>query len=106
MRILYYTSGSEIRCTKDLVGDNEVPSYTILSYTWDEGQEVTFDDLVKNSGKGKTGYDKIRFCAQKAKRDGLEHFWVKSVSFDKANSSELLQAIVSMFQCYTNAMRR
>jgi hypothetical protein len=98
MRLLYYTSGGKIRWTKDLVGDHEVPSYTVLSHTWDKGQEVTFDDLVKNSGKSKTGYDKNRFCAQQAKRDGLEHFWVKSVAFDKANNSELLEAIVSMFQ--------
>jgi hypothetical protein len=59
MRLLYYTGGGELRWTEDLVGDDKVPSYAILSHTWDEGQEVTFDDLVKNSGKSKMGYNKI-----------------------------------------------
>jgi hypothetical protein len=31
-----------------LVGDDKIPPYAILSHTWDEGQEVTFDDLMKN----------------------------------------------------------
>jgi hypothetical protein len=64
MRLLYYTSSGEIRWIKDLVGGDEVLLYTILSHTWDESQEVIFDDLVKNSGKSKIRYDKIWFCAQ------------------------------------------
>jgi hypothetical protein len=105
MRLLYYTGGGELRWTEDLVGDDKVPSYAILSHTWDEGQEVTFDDLVKNSGKSKTGYNKIWFCARQAQRDGLEHFWVDTCCIDKTNNSELSEAIVSMFQWYKNAMR-
>jgi hypothetical protein len=105
MRLLYYTGGGELRWTEDLVGDDKVPSYAILSHTWDEGQEVTFDDLVKNSGKSKTGYNKIWFCARQAQRDGLEYFWVDTCCIDKTNNSELSEAIVSMFQWYKNAMR-
>jgi hypothetical protein len=105
MRLLYYTGGGELRWTEDLVGDDEVPSYAILSHTWDEGQEVTFDDLMKNSGKSKTGYNKIWFCARQAQRDGLEHFWVDTCCIDKTNNSELSEAIVSMFQWYKNAIR-
>jgi hypothetical protein len=36
-----------------------------------EDQEVTFRDLVDGTGKDKPGYDKIRFCNQQAKQDGL-----------------------------------
>jgi hypothetical protein len=55
MRLLHYTSGGELARTKDLIGDDKIPAYAILSHTWDEGQEITFDDLMKNSGKSKTG---------------------------------------------------
>jgi hypothetical protein len=74
MRLLYYTSGGELGWTEDLIDDDKIPPYAILSHTWVDGQEVTFADMMKNSGKSKTGYNKIRFCAQQAKRDGLDHF--------------------------------
>jgi len=62
MRLLHYTNSNELALTKDLVGDDKIPPYAILSHTWDEGQEVTFDDLMKNNGKNKTGYNKITFA--------------------------------------------
>jgi hypothetical protein len=45
--------------TEDL-NDNKRLKYAILSYTWnkDNNEEVTFEDLVKGTGKGKIGYDK------------------------------------------------
>jgi hypothetical protein len=57
--------------TKDFVNDDKIPPYAILSHTWKEGQEVTFSDLMDGTGKSKAGYDKIRFCGQQAKHDGL-----------------------------------
>jgi hypothetical protein len=51
-----------------------MPPYAILSHTWNEGQEVTFDDLMDGTGKSKTGYEKIQFCGEQAKHDGLQHF--------------------------------
>jgi hypothetical protein len=105
MRLLHYTSSGELAWTKDLIGDDKIPSYAILSHTWDEGQEVTFDDLMKNIGKSKTGYDKIRFCASQAKRDGLYYFWVDTCCIDKSNNAELSEAIISMFRWYKNAER-
>jgi hypothetical protein len=98
MRLLHYTSGGELAYTKDLIGDDKIPPYAILSHTWDEGQEVTFDDLVKNSGKSKTGYNKILFCASQAKRDGLYYFWIDTCCIDKSNNVELSEAIISMFR--------
>jgi hypothetical protein len=103
MRLLHYTSGGELAGTEDLIGDDEIPAYAILSHTWNEGQEVTFDDLTKNSGKSKTGYDKIRFCALQAKRDGLYYFWIDTCCIDKSNNAELSEAIISMFRWYKNA---
>jgi hypothetical protein len=55
------------------------PPYAILSHTWgSDSDEVTFKDIVKGRGKDKPGYKKLRFCAAKAAREGLEYFWVAS----------------------------
>jgi hypothetical protein len=105
MRLLYYTSNDELSWTEDLIGDDTIPPYAILSHTWVDGQEVTFNDMLEKNGKSKTGYRKIQFCAQQAKRDGLHHFWVDTCCIDKANHSELSEAIISMFRWYKNAKR-
>ncbi|KAH8723068.1 heterokaryon incompatibility protein-domain-containing protein [Phaeosphaeriaceae sp. PMI808] len=103
MRLLRCVSTDEFCFTKDLIGDDEVPPYAILSHTWQEGQEVTFDDLMDNTGKNKSGYEKIRFCAQQAERNGLQHFWVDTCCINKADHVELQDAINSMFRWYKNA---
>ncbi|KAI1676258.1 Ankyrin repeat domain protein [Pyrenophora tritici-repentis] len=108
MRLLYIKSDGKLRWTKDLIGD-KIPPYAILSHTWKEGQEVTFADLkdldntVDVDTQHKEGYQKIRFCAQQAKRDSLDYFWVDTCCIDKANNTELSKAINSMFRWYQNA---
>jgi hypothetical protein len=110
MRLLYIKSDGKLRWTKDLIGD-KIPPYAILSHTWKEGQEVTFTDLkdldnaVDVDTQSKEGYQKIRFCAQQAERDGLDYFWVDTCCIDKANNTELSKAINSMFRWYQNAKR-
>ena len=85
---------------------NSIPSYAILSHTWRlDGGEVTFKDLVECTSKGKTGYDKIQFCAQQAARDGLQYFWVDTCCIDKSSSAELAEAINSMFHWYRRAAK-
>jgi hypothetical protein len=81
MRLLYTVNDGKFRWIGDLIGD-KIPQYAILSHTWQEEREVTFDD-TKNLGDGKgsdaeskSGYEKIRFCAKQAERDDLKHFWV------------------------------
>ncbi|USP72913.1 vegetative incompatibility protein HET-E-1 [Curvularia clavata] len=86
----------------------KIPQYAILSHTWKEGEEVTFADLKEldstdTAVQSKQGWQKIRFCAQQAKRDGLEYFWVDTCCIDKANNTELSKAINSMFRWYQNA---
>jgi hypothetical protein len=44
----------------------------------------------------KEEYHKIRFCAQQAKRDGLDYFWVDTCCIDKTNNTELSEAINSV----------
>jgi Heterokaryon incompatibility protein (HET) len=83
---------------------NTLP-YAILSHTWTEGQEVTYQDLITGAGKGKSGYDKIKFCAEQAATDGLQYFWVDTCCINKSDSTELTTAINSMFRWYRNAKK-
>src|ERR1700733_4048212 len=105
MRLLRRSNTSEFSLTKDLVGDDIIPPYAILSHTWGADTEVTFEDLTNGTGKDKPGYEKIRFCGEQARQDGLEYFWIDTCCIDKTNKAELSQAIKSMFRWYRNATR-
>ncbi|KAF9695839.1 hypothetical protein EKO04_005814 [Ascochyta lentis] len=120
MRLLETIDGYTFKLTKDFLSDEKIPAYAILSHTWAD-QEVTFDDLIKDNKNGssriraslhrlrsrprKLGYDKIHFCAQQAKRDGLRYFWVDTCCIDKKNLTELQRAINSMFRWYRDATK-
>ncbi len=81
-----------------------VPPYAILSHTWGE-DEVTFRDLAEGTSQSKAAHEKIRFCAQQAAKDGLQYFWVDTCCIDKSNSTELSEAINSMFRWYQHASK-
>jgi hypothetical protein len=80
-------------------------SYAILSHTWTDGQEATYQDLISGTGNGKSGYDKIKFCGERAAKDGLRYFWVDTCCIDKLDTDELTTAINSMFRWYRDAKR-
>jgi hypothetical protein len=102
MRLLELNNDGEVSLTKSLV-DN-VPPYAILSHTWGEDdEEVTFQDLTEGVGKSKAGYGKIRFCGKQAARDGLQYVWIDTCCIDKSNSTELAEALNSMFRWYCDA---
>ena len=106
MRLLLRSDTSEFSLTKDLVGNDLIPPYAILSHTWGaDDEEVTFEDMTNGTGKDKPGYEKIRFCGEQARQDGLQYFWVDTCCINKANDAELSQAINSMFRWYRNATR-
>jgi hypothetical protein len=105
MRLLERNNASEISLTRDLFSD-DIPQYAILSHTWGaDTEEVSFKDLMDGTGKSKPGYDKIRFCEEQAKRDGLQYFWVDTCCIDKSNNTELSEAINSMFRWYHSATK-
>ncbi|KAF2174705.1 beta transducin-like protein HET-D2Y [Zopfia rhizophila CBS 207.26] len=106
MRLLRRGDTGEFSFTEDLVGDEAIPPYAILSHTWGvDTEEVTFDDLINGTGKDKPGYKKIRFCGEQARQDGLQYFWIDTCCINKANKAELSHAISSMFRWYRNATR-
>ncbi|RYP05879.1 hypothetical protein DL765_009689 [Monosporascus sp. GIB2] len=105
MRLLRRSHTGEFNLTNDFVGDDTIPPYAILSHTWTEDQEVTFQDIIDGTGQSKTGYDKIQFCEQQAKNDGLRYFWVDTCCINKLNYGELQEALHSMFRWYQNAAK-
>ncbi|KAI9857277.1 MAG: hypothetical protein M1813_008315 [Trichoglossum hirsutum] len=106
MRLLLLEDDGEFSLTNDLVGDDTIPPYAILSHTWgSDDEEVTFNDLTNGTGKNKPGYRKIRFCRKQAANDGLQFFWVDTCCIDKSSSAELSEAINSMFNWYQDAAK-
>lgn len=104
MRLLQLQTDGSLSLTEDFV-DN-VPPYAILSHTWgSDGQEVTFQDIQQQTDQYKEGYIKLKFCGQQAASDDLQYFWVDTCCIDKSNSTELSEAINSMFRWYQNAAR-
>ncbi|KAF2128313.1 kinesin light chain 1 [Dothidotthia symphoricarpi CBS 119687] len=85
--------------------DDLAPPYAILSHTWTDGQEVTYNELLAGTGADKPGYAKIRFCGERATADSLEYFWVDTCCIDKSTNNELNTAINSMFRWYQGAAK-
>ncbi|KAL1894883.1 hypothetical protein Sste5346_005570 [Sporothrix stenoceras] len=80
-----------------------VPRYAILSHTWEDG-EVTFQDMKKlTEAKMKKGFGKIKKSCELARNAGIEYIWIDTCCIDKTNSTELFEAINSMFTWYRNA---
>ena len=104
MRLLELKDSGEFSLTKNLI-DN-IPPYAILSHTWGaDEEEVTFQELTEGTGGSKVGYRKIQFCGDQAAHDGLRYIWVDTCCINKADNSELSEAINSMFRWYRNATK-
>jgi hypothetical protein len=87
---------------KEFFGD-QIPRYAILSHTWQE-EEVSFQDWAdQSSASQKKGYKKIFDTCQLAKKHGYDYVWVDTNCIDKSSSSELTEAINSMFKWYQSA---
>ncbi|KAF2728259.1 HET-domain-containing protein [Polyplosphaeria fusca] len=70
-----------------------VPPYAILSHCWGDDETT----------KSKAGFRKIEFAAEQALKDSLLFVWVDTCCIDKSSSTELSEAINSMFNWYRNA---
>ena len=106
MRLLKRNNTDEFSLTKDLINEDMIPRYAILSHTWGaDTEEVSFKDMMDGTSMRKPGYDKIRFCGEQARCDDLQYFWIDTCCIDKSNSTELQEAINSMFRWYRNAAK-
>ena len=91
--------------------DDEVTKYVILSHWWIV-QEVEYDEIVELAKMDEEmrdeicqhdGYQKILNSCKQAKKDGYEWLWVDTCCIDKQSSTELSEAINSMYRWYENA---
>ena len=100
--------------------------YAILSYTWDCGGEQTYEQLKKIQGEyasenllwggmysnhpvisaiwgnPKLSLKILNACVI-ARKDGYRYIWIDSCCIDKTSSSELSEAINSMYAWYAGA---
>ena len=79
--------------------------YAILSHTWDHDGEQTYQDIqaiiarCRNADENPRNHvgEKIRRYCEVAERDGYAWVWIDSCCIDKTSSTELSEAINSMF---------
>jgi hypothetical protein len=82
--------------------DNNIPKYAILSHRWEAG-EVSFQDVTQRRNRQAPGWNKIKkFCAF-ACENRYKWAWVDTCSIDKTSSTELSEAINSMYKWYENS---
>jgi hypothetical protein len=86
---------------REFFGD--VPEYAILSHTWDEGELSLQDWNHLDEAQKKAGYAKIKGSCHQALKDGLKYVWVDTNCIDKTSSSELSEAINSMYGWYRDS---
>jgi len=79
-------------------------SYAILSHTWGD-EEVSFQEIHNPSARRKKGYNKIASFCFLAQQDGYQYAWVDTCCIDKTSSSELSEAINSMYSWYAKSSR-
>lgn len=89
---------------------SDIPPYAILSHTWGH-QEITFQEWTAWQLKRdpttisqKEGFVKIQGACNQARCDKLEWLWVDTNCIDKTSSSELSEAINSMYAWYRDSV--
>jgi hypothetical protein len=82
------------------------PQCATLSHRW-EDEEITFDDmkpLARVAAETKPGYAKIKNACAQTLKDGFEYIWIDTCCIDKSSSTELQEAINSMFHWYQESV--
>lgn len=92
--------------TEKLPGDlrREGSPYAILSHVWGKA-EVVYQDIVdgKEHLKAEESRLKLSEACERALRDGYKYIWIDTCCIDKSSSSELSEAINSMYTWYQDA---
>ena len=82
-----------------------IPPYAILSHRWTDS-EALIEDVSNGNYKEKAeGYQKLKFCAERAGQDGLRYFRIDTCCIDRWDNNERSKAINSMFEWYHKAAR-
>ncbi|KAH7926822.1 HET-domain-containing protein [Leucogyrophana mollusca] len=76
--------------------------YAILSHVWGD-EEASFREINEPHAVNLKGYSKIQYCCAQALEDGLEYAWIDTCCIDKSSSTELSEAINSMYRWYEEA---
>jgi len=78
------------------------PRYAIVSHRW-EDDEVTYNDFQRSEIEQRKGFYKLDGACRKALQNECEWVWFDTCCIDKSSSSELTEAINSMFNWYKAA---
>lgn len=97
MRLLH-TSKLEL---KEFI-DSETPEYAILSHTWDD-EEISFQDFYADTQRRRNSWSKIINSCRVVAEQGWEWLWIDTCCINKLSSSELSEAINSMYFWYEEA---
>jgi hypothetical protein len=87
---------------EEFVG-SQIPRYAILSHVW-QNDEVSFDDMMQADPRTKKGWSKVQKTCEIALKNGIHYAWVDTCCIDKRSSSELTEAINSMFAWYRDSV--
>lgn len=83
----------------------QTPKYAILSDTWEQSQEITYQEWLSPTAATsmKSGYRKIIATCVQALNDDYQWIWVDTNCIDKSCSAELSEAVNSMYAWYRDA---
>ncbi|KAF5345624.1 hypothetical protein D9758_015166 [Tetrapyrgos nigripes] len=82
----------------------DIPRYAILSHTWEQSGEVTFQDIQNlDVARSKAGWCKVENACARARRYRFDWIWIDSCCINKESSAELSEALNSMYQYYEDA---
>ncbi|KAI6002318.1 heterokaryon incompatibility protein-domain-containing protein [Pisolithus orientalis] len=90
--------------------NDKTTKYVILSHRW--GTEVDYDEMTrlmkmneqdKDEIRQRDGYQKIIKSCEQAMKDGYMWLWIDTCCIDKRSSTELSEAINSMYRWYRNS---
>lgn len=86
---------------EEYFGDS-IPHYAILSHTWGK-HEISFQDFDLCWEESNIRCQKILKTCQQALRDNLTYVWIDTCCIDKRSSTELSEAVNSMFNWYARS---
>ncbi|KAI6043174.1 heterokaryon incompatibility protein-domain-containing protein, partial [Pisolithus marmoratus] len=94
--------------------DDAQSAYAIVSHRWRDAQEVDYNEMVnlmemqegeREEVRQRSGYQKILASCERAMSDNFKWLWVDTCCIDKRSSSELSEAINSMYRWYENSTK-